>query len=119
MIDKERDYQTYERENNASDPGDNATIVGPLELTYRSRLVFIEIDSDNEGWFEIVSADHDGSNETIEKKIKKAGDGVTLIEGEVDDPILKLESQREIFVRTDGAVTGDVSSMFRVAEKRM
>jgi len=120
MMVKDQEWVKYDRSGSETAPGAGTDIVGPLELRYHGRLMNLEIDSGEAMWFDVVVAEHDASSPVTKKRVRIPSDGHAVIEGDLEDPILDMEAQKEISVQNSEDVSSgvDVSAKIRVAEHR-
>jgi len=115
---KDEEWIKYDRSGTETAPTAGTNIVGPLELRYHGRLMNLEIDSGEAMWFDVIVAEHDASSPVTKKRVRIPSDGHAVIEGDLEDPILDMEAQREIKVQNSEDVSSgvDVAVKLRVAE---
>jgi len=115
---KDQEWVKYDRSGSETAPATGTDIVGPLELRYHGRLMNLEIDSGEAMWFDVITSDHDATNAVTKKRVRIPSDGHAVIEGDLEDPILDMEAQREIKVQNSADVSAgvDVAVKLRVAE---
>jgi len=118
MMVKDEEWIKYDRSGSETAPAAGTNIVGPLELRYHGRLMNLEIDAGEAVWFDVITSDHDAANAVTKKRVRIPSDGHAVIEGDLEDPVLDMEAQREIKVQNSEDVSAgvDIAVKLRVAE---